>query len=322
VLNGRTIGFVMAGSVVGAGLHELVHALIGGADALIKTASAEPFFYAQFAHTLQELDSPVASRIAVFNWGRQRSDLSSALSDGCDIVVAFGDDATIQSLGTGASRLVGYGSRVSGALVSRDSSRGDRAPGIAADLAREVMLFEQRGCLSPHHIFVEEAYSGEAHDFARLIAQELERLALELPPPVSVELHEAAAVRSFRESARWRKIGGEAVDLWEGSNLGWAVIYDRDARFTLSTLSRSVCVSPVSGTSDLRRRLGPAVGRLEGFAVADVGGRLESMVEVLQSCGVSYLCCPGKMQSPPLGWKHGGSSFIERVGAVLNQVTR
>src|SRR5271156_5628368 len=52
----KTVGFIAAGNVAGAGIHEIAIALIAGARVLIKTASAEPLFFAEFAYTLAEID--------------------------------------------------------------------------------------------------------------------------------------------------------------------------------------------------------------------------------------------------------------------------
>jgi len=64
----KLLGFIMAGNVAGAGLHEIAIGLVAGACMIVKTASTEPVFFDQFARTLAELDREVASRIVVFNW--------------------------------------------------------------------------------------------------------------------------------------------------------------------------------------------------------------------------------------------------------------
>ena len=105
----------MAGNVAGAGMHEVAIALIAGASLLIKTASTEPIFFTEFARTLAEIDPEVGSRITVLNWSRERGDLTAMITEKCDRVVAYGDDATISSLAHGG-KLIGFGSRVSGAV--------------------------------------------------------------------------------------------------------------------------------------------------------------------------------------------------------------
>src|SRR5580704_7803024 len=58
----KTVGFIAAGNVAGAGIHETTIALLAGARVLIKTASAEPIFFAEFAQTLAEVDREAGAR--------------------------------------------------------------------------------------------------------------------------------------------------------------------------------------------------------------------------------------------------------------------
>ncbi len=349
------VGLIMAGNIPGAGIHEIALALIAGCALLVKTSTAEPIFFARFAQTLREIDAEIGARIAVVNWSRERGDLMAALRANCDWLAAFGADETIATLAsnarfapswhppsskataaergtaadndqvadnvTGAARLAaGFGSRVSAALVATGMVPGAPATALADALARDVSLFEQQGCLSPHHIYVESSDGGAAREFARELAAALERCTAKWPPPRRYGLQEAAAVRRVRESARWRALGGDTVLMLEGAGLGWTVIYDDAANFTPSPGYRTVTVSPIRDLDDLRRRLQPVASRIEAFAIAAPPGRRERLHTALAALGICYLCEPGAMQSPPLDWNHGGGVFIRAL--VNSQVRR
>ena len=49
----------MPANVPGAGMHELVIALISGASAIVKTSNRERGIFREFAHTLRVIDSQV-----------------------------------------------------------------------------------------------------------------------------------------------------------------------------------------------------------------------------------------------------------------------
>lgn len=327
----EVLGFIMPGNVPGAGLHELVTALAAGCAAIVKTSSSEPVFFRELATTLRELDSRFGSdfgaRFRVFNWARERADLTDALLKNCDRIVAFGGDSTIVQLEGLAQhgRLVAFGNRFSSAAVMREAVQKIAMAQTAEALALDCAMFDQRGCLSPHHIFVEE----HAREFAAQFAKAFSGLA-----PLfcsdgmrGLELEDAAAIRSVRETARWRRLGGRDVELREDSNFQWTVIFDNAASFTSSPSFRTVYVSPFSDPSDLERRLEPVHGRLEGFAIA---GRkstsatrrtsrinrsaatpgLQAVTNVVEHCGATHICAPGEIQSPPLDWPHGGGEFI------------
>jgi len=324
------VGLIMPGNIPGAGIHEIAIGLIAGCALMVKTATAEPIFFQRFAQTLRESDAEVGARIAVINFGRERGGLTAALRASCDWIAAFGDDETIaqlasiaplassssrvtsKELGTGRVA-VGFGSRVSGALVAAEMSTGAHGDAVADAIARDVSLFEQRGCLSPCHVFVESAAGGAAHGFMLELAAALERCAKRMPPPRHYELEEAAAVRRVRESARWRAIGGDAVLLREGAGIGWTVIWDERAVFTPSPGYRTVTVSPIHDLEDLRQRLQPVTGRIEAFAIAAPTARRGRLYAALAELGICYLCEPGAMHSPPLDWNHGGGTFLQAL---------
>ena len=313
----RLLGFVLPGNVPGAGIHEVCAALLAGAGLLIKSASSEPLFFDAFIRTLAEADAAVAARAAVVHFGRGDAAAMRELRECCEGgVVAYGDDASLAALGA-ACPLVGFGSRLSGALVLPAGASPSAAEAAADGLARDVTLFEQRGCLSPHHVFVAGG-AGEARGFAARLARALERLERRLPSPARLPLEAAAAIRVLRERARWReraqpadRDSGGVVALWEGEHMGWTVIYDGGSAFCASPGYRTVFVSALESADQLGARLGVAAGRLEAFALEAPNGLRARLEAGLRRLGVSYVCEPGRMQSPPLDWPHGGGAMLE-----------
>jgi hypothetical protein len=301
----RVGGFVMPANVPGAGMHELVASMMSGATAIVKTSAREPIFFDAFARTLRRIDPLIANRIAVVSFGREREDLTRTMCDECDFIVALGEDSSLAHL-AGGKKLFRFGSRTSGALISLAAPANFVA--LADAVARDVVLFEQQGCLSPHHIFVADAELGTAREFARRLSDALALFAT--TPPATLAFHTAAAIRRIRERARWRSIGGHEVELLEGPAMAWTTVLDPSARFTISAGYRCVTLSTIRDADDLASRLAPVAGRLEAFALAASGPARARFLDVLAGAGVTYVCDPGKMQSPPLNWPHGGGDFL------------
>jgi hypothetical protein len=302
----KTVGFIVAGNVAGAGIHEIAIALIAGARVVIKTATAEPIFFAEFARTLAEIDRDCGARIEVRHWSRERSDLTAALLESCELVVAYGDDATIESLHR--RNVIGFGSRVSGALIAPDGTDPSRIDEVADSLARDVALFEQLGCLSLHHVFVVSPDGRAARSLAIRMAAALEHLG-ESMPPARIPLHDACAIRGVRERTRWRQLAGEQIELFEGRGLEWTLIFERRAdSFKISPGFRTVHVSAVRDLAEFRASIAAVSGRIEAMAVVGEDCEIEA-----RAMAIPYVCAPGEMQSPPIDWRHNGGAFLDII---------
>jgi Acyl-CoA reductase (LuxC) len=306
VVRPKTVGFIVAGNVAGAGIHEVAITLICGARVTIKTASAEPVFFAEFARTLAEIDGDVGARLEVVHWSRARTDLTDELLANCERVVAYGDDATIESLHR--PNVIGFGSRVSAALIADDAIVPSRIDEVADMLARDAVLFEQLGCLSLHQVFVVSPDGRAARKLAIRMSAALERIARSMPP-ARIAIRDAAEIRGVRERARWRAIAGEPVELFEGRGLEWTLVFEAKAdSFKVSPGFRTVQVAGLRDLAEFRDCIAGVSGRIEAMAVVGDDCEVEA-----RAMGIPYVCAPGEMQSPPLDWRHGGGGFIDMM---------
>ena len=311
----KTAGFIAAGNVAGAGMHEIAIALVAGTGVVVKTASAEPIFFAEFARTLAEIDRAAGARIEVLHWSRARTDLTAALIANCERVVAYGDDLTIELLHNRAN-VIGFGSRVSAAVVAPGATQPSRIDRVAELLARDVALFEQLGCLSLHQVFVVSHTGGAARDLAIRMSAALERIGKSMPP-AKIPLRDAAEIRGVRERARWRRIAGQPVELFEGVRLEWTVVSELGpSSFKVSPGFRTVHVTGVRDLGEFRDCIAGVSGRIEAMAVAGDESETADIGATVRAIGIPYVCAPGEMQSPPLDWRHGGGGFFDMmVGA-------
>jgi hypothetical protein len=311
----KTAGFIAASNVAGAGMHEIAIALVAGTGVVVKTASAEPIFFAEFARTLAEIDRAAGARIEVLHWSRARTDLTAALIANCERVVAYGDDLTIELLHNRAN-VIGFGSRVSAAVVAPGATQPSRIDRVAELLARDVALFEQLGCLSLHQVFVVSHTGGAARDLAIRMSAALDRIGKSMPP-AKIPLRDAAEIRGVRERARWRRIAGEPVELFEGVRLEWTVVSELGpSSFKVSPGFRTVHVTGVRDLGEFRDCVAGVSGRIEAMAVAGDESETADIGATVGAIGIPYVCAPGEMQSPPLDWRHGGGGFFDMmVGA-------
>ena len=235
---------IVSGNTPHAALQSLIRGLLLGSHNLCKLPGAGLPEAEQFAAAL-----PPAL------WSRV--EFSTALREAwpasADAIIVFGSDETIAHFrATAQPRQVflGYGHRVSLGIVFEDASF-ESAPLAAKD----VSLFDQQGCLSPHCIYVAD----RPVEYAARLAAEMERIEV-ANPRSALSLSEAAAILEIREGTRFRMAIGHSVSLWEspGSD-AWTVIYDPDPVFQPSVLNRVIFVRPLPEDPASGRRAGQAV---------------------------------------------------------------
>jgi hypothetical protein len=166
---------------------------------------------------------------------------------------------------------------------------------VAAEgLARDVALFDQRGCLSVVAVYT----AGDAEELAGRLEIELLDLARRWPPGPPVR-PVSAAVQHLRLEAEMRGLRLSNLALRQGT-----VIVDPNPELKASPGLRTVRVHPLEDLERLPEILAPWKGRLQGAALA--GEEVWALEPRLAELGLSRFAAPGELQSPDATWLNGG----------------
>lgn len=221
-------------------------------------------------------------------------------------VVVYGSDETIAHFRKrvrGDQIFEAHGHRVSFGVVMEDPDY--ESVRLAA---RDVCLFDQMGCLSPHGIYVCESNGLSARRYAARLAEAMETVCAELPPPVRPP-EAAAQILDLRAGYAFRSANDHRVQIWTspGSD-AWTVIYEEEPWFAVSCLHRVVFVKP------LPERLADAVAPVSRWLGAiGIWPAEEKYLPVLEGLRPSRICPLGRMQEPPLTWHAEGRGLIENL---------
>jgi hypothetical protein len=299
---------VVPGNIPGLSALPMLASLALKSAVLIKVATGDLILPALLASSIAEVDEELARCVLVANWRGGDSELEDVAFGYADLVVASGSDPAIAAIARLARRrFIGHGHRISFALIGKErlSSR-DAARQLAQRLAYDVSLWDQQGCLSPQLCYVERGGQVTPGAFALLLAAALEEMARLLPPRL-LSLEEKAQVLRFREEGEWRKVesGASAVHASPGG-AEWSISVEHDAEFQPSCLHRCVRLKVVGGLGEISEAVAAHRRHLEAVGVAVGREQVESVCEMLASCGVHRLCPIGTMQQPPLSWPQGG----------------
>lgn len=303
---------VLASNLPALAVQPLLPALAARRPALLKCPRAEPIFTPAFVRALVGRLPALGDALAVATWAGGDEAREAPLLERAGVVLAYGDEQTVASLErrAPAGRVVPYGPRTSLAVVGEESHPAEVAPG----LARDVALFDQRGCLSVAAVYVEGG-SERARAVAEALAAALRDLAERWPPGTGRDGASAtsAAVRQLRALAEMR-----GLPLWaigEGRPAGMAagtVLLDPDPTFQPTPGLRTVRLHPLADVARLPAILAPWRDRLQGAALAGLDAeKAGTLVPALQALGISRITPPGHLQHPDTGWHNGGIDPLE-----------
>jgi hypothetical protein len=199
-------------------------------------------------------------------------------------VHVYGRDETVAAVRERAPRGVrvrGHGAGLGIALVTAAADL-DRA---AADVAADVIVFDQRGCLSPRVAMVEGG-SRRANAFAEAVHAELGAGSARVPRGARSEGERA-------EAARWIDALSFAGHLWRGAEHAVASVPER-APIALGPAGRHLLVAPYGSAADAAGLLAP-IARYVVAVGSDDAATARRLAPPHARIGPL-----GRMQRPPL----------------------
>ncbi len=292
----RAILHVLSGNTPHAGLQSLLRGLLLGAHNFCKLpAGGLP----EVAAFVAALPAELARQV------EQAETWREDWLEQAEAVIVFGSDATLAELQARVrpgQRFSGHGHRLSLGLILDDP---DSASLPAA--ARAVSLFEQRGCLSPHLLYVRKPLSARA--YAAGLAVQMAHCAAALPgSPASAA--EAAGIHALRADWRFRAANDPAsFAVWQSAgSTAWTVLYDgAEPAFQPSPLHRTVFVKPLP--EDLGAALAAVRGHVSAIGLWPATRAWGDWVAA-QGTGATRLCPFEALQFPPLTWHQDGFASL------------
>ena len=227
------------------------------------------------------------------------SDINSIDWLTADVVIAIGSDTTIESIQKHIQphqTYIPHGHKISIGIIKAITQE------TAELAARDVSLFDQRGCLSLQTIYVDESHGATAQQFAQQLAPAMAHFA-QHTPPTPLTLSEAGAIHHFRETTRFLAANSTKTEIFESSkSLDWTIVYQEDPQLHLSCLGRTVFIKPLPSSFDLQT-LGPHAKHLSSIALHPFDSETAKKFTHLEA----HRICPlGQSQQPSLFWHHDG----------------
>ncbi len=297
---------VLAGNIPALAASPLLLSLALKRAVLLKPAAGDRIFPNLLVESLASMDPELAECAVVAYWPGGTLACEKVAFEHADVVVASGSDASIAALRARVGgRFIGHGHKVSLAVIAREElATAAQARQCAAQLAYDVTLWDQQGCLSPQLAYIEEGAGIDILGFAEMLSQALAQLAQELPPR-QLDLSERAAILKFRQEAEWNSDADVRLLASRGST-EWTIRIDSDPTFLPTCLNRCLRLNPIANLGELTSRWQAPPHLLEAAGVAAPVERTQELSRMLLQAGVHRVCSLGTMQTPDLEWCPGG----------------
>ena len=301
---------IAAGNIPNPVLMSLALGLLVRSAQFMKCAHGAAFLPRLFAHSIYAADAKLGACLEVAEWRGGKADLETALFAEADCVTATGGDETLAAIRARLPvkpRFLGYGHRVSFGFVAREVSSGFGSRQIVSSATDDVVAWNQLGCLSPHVIYVQTGGEVSPEEFAGRLADELERRE-QTEPRGELPAEHAAVIASRRGIYEIRAVHSpETTQHWcSRDSTAWTVVYEADAQFQLSCLNRFIYVKPARDLAEALRSAEMVRGQVSTVGLAAPEQKQGELAAQLARWGVTRVCPLGRMQDPPLAWRHDG----------------
>jgi hypothetical protein len=306
---------IVAGSVPGVGATALLRSLLVKGPTLVKPGRGDVVLPVLLAEALRSVEPTVGDAAAVIYWPGGSEALEEAALAEADVVTAYGGDDAVRRLRARTpvtTRFVAYHHRVSLGVVGREALEDARRHRTASEVAGAVAFFDQRGCVSPQVVFVEEGGDASPLDFARELSVAMEAVERHLPGG-TLDPGEASLRHQVRGTAELQAAAGMGVEVHDGGAAGWAVIYDPGPDLGPACVGRLVRVKPVADVLEVPGLVSPLGSHLQTVAVAGCGARLERLAGALTEAGVSRVAGFDATAFPAPWWHHDGQGPLRAL---------
>jgi hypothetical protein len=311
----RLLVQIGAGNVPGTGATALLRGLLVGAPTLLKPGRGDRILPELLARAVVEEAPEWAPAGAVVPWvGGAGDPLEDAALERAERVVVYGSWETVEAIRGRLSPgvpLVAYGHRISVGLLTRSVLTPDRAPTLARAAARAVSAYEQRGCVSPHALWVEEGGEVGVEAWAELLADALEEEARSVPPPAEPQVR--IAMRQLRDSGELRTAAGLGNRVLGGAGEGWMVLVEPDPAPVPSCLGRTVRIHPVAEARWVPSLLAPVGRLLQSCALEAAPEEREALAGALARAGITRITTLARQPWPPAWWRHDGEGPLRAL---------
>lgn len=286
---------------------------------LVKVSKDEPYFANAFFQSLRSIDSTIGDRLSVVYFDSTDSEIYRSVIRKSDCVLHWGGMESERSLSSLCSeyrvKLVSHGPKISFEVVD---SLPDSPARIAGKIAVDIMAWEQKACLSPRVLFINDSL--DVDTFARLLANSLRFLTKRFPKEYSTAWNSMKSIQDRQFCIE--KYGlSSGVKAYSSYNADYTVLQINrmpEKEDINRCFYRFIFVCPYHDPREVEDWAAPNIRPyLQTMGYCGSDGRF---IDAMAAMGVTAVTRPGEMSMHQPGTSHDGySNLTELTYAVSLQ---
>ncbi len=308
----EVVAQILAGNVAGLAIPAALEALLARSAVILKPAAEEPVTARLFKESLDRAAPALGRAVAVAQWKGGDEAVEREIFAKAGLVVASGGAEMVRSVTARVAQrssdeplpLLVYGPRISIGIVG--GGWRDAPASWWSRIAREIVLWEQAGCLSPRILFV----AGERGRFAARLAEALAGWERRWPSPPRTAA-QTSAILAHR--ARYEMGDGRRRGIIAPALPAWGVVWGDALSLEVGPAARVVRVTALPRARELSELLAAHRDEVQGIGYACLGNRAGTYTEAARDAGVAFAAPLETIQDPPAGWRADGRSGLAEL---------
>lgn len=298
------IGHVIAGNTPLIAWTSVLRALLVKSASFVKLPSGSASAWGKlFGISWLSIIPELAGCVVMDQWAGGTANQDKQLCDSCDLLLAYGSDDTIKSLKSlrNDRSFIGYGHRVSLSVILPGADIMQCIDG----LARDICMYDQSGCLSPHMVYVigdDDRLSCCISALSKAMDAYLAGNTTNRDIDTAVRINNSRILSTMEGSV-----------VFGNDDLDWTIIQRTCPDFIFSPTHRVVSVASIKTAEEIFSLLLPVKDVLQGCSIGGAYNENDYFVTELKNMGISYICKTGKLQAPPMSWPEDNKPILSSL---------
>ena len=308
------VAHISAGNVFVGGVDSLIQGIVTKNINIMKMSTVDPIFPVLFAKSLKENDKNgiISKSMALLRWKGGDDSVETPLKNLCNGIVVYGGADTVRAYRKNLglhTKLIEYGPKYSFVIVDKNELKKRGIDEVARNIARDVTMWEQSACSSPHVVYVNDEKT--AYDLMYKIGEMLEYWS-NIYPNGEISDDEATEITKVRELAKAEKAMGKCDYLFS-EGVKWSVILQKTLEFQTSCLNRTVIIKPAPSIKKIIEAVRGMGEYIQTVALALSDEDAKKIAASLADIGADRFVEPGRMAVRKHGTPHDGTRGLAEL---------